>query len=173
MRQLFMELHTMLPRFLGLVSLLIFPCLAVAEGEPREPGNLPPQVGLATAAEKDGAIQLQVAIPRMIPYQVTRVVEVWDGKQVTKTFTRYKSVMEETTLTVDGKDVQVTRKDGRSVKPKNLPKLLSKKTRVLVFARTEWFDEVDPYYLQVVDRRVLIITVPPGKVFTPEPKKRD
>jgi hypothetical protein len=140
---------------------------------PRPPGNLPPQVCQATAAEKDGAIQIRVTVPRMIPYQVTRVLEIRDGKQVTKTFTRYKALMEETVLTADGKDVKVTRKDGRSVKPKDLPKLLSKKARVLVFARTEDFDEIDPYYLEVINDRVLIITVPPGKLFTPEPKERD
>lgn len=158
---------------IGIVAVLLFSSPAGAEEKTRPPGALPPQVCLASAAEKDGAIQLRVSVPRMIPYHVTRVLEIRDGKQVTKTFTCYKAVMEETKLTVDGKDVKVTRKDGKSIKPRDLPKLLGKETRVLVFSRIEDFDEIDPFYLGVVDDRVLIITVPPGKVYTPEPKARD
>jgi hypothetical protein len=159
--------------YIGFVVVFLVSCPAWADEGPRPPGALPPQVCLASAAEKEGTVKLKVSVPRMVPYHVTRVLEVRDGKQVTKTFTRYKAVMEETTLSADDKAVKVTRKDGRSVKPGDLPKLLGKESRVLVFSRVEDFDEIDPYYLGIIDERVLIITVPPGKVYTPEPKERD
>src|SRR6185369_4142310 len=111
----------------------LIPYLAGAEEKLIIPPNAaPPQVALATALEEKGSIQIRVSIPRMIPYQVTYRVPVTrvvqrNGKDVTETTfrdetrTEYKGLMEAATLTVDGKDVKVTRKDGKSVDRKELP----------------------------------------------------
>lgn len=165
----------------GLVVVLGFPSLAWTEEKTQPPATLPPQVCLATAAAKDGSVQMRVTVPRMVPYTVTRQVPSTvqvptpDGKLANKTTwksiaeTKYKAVMSETVLVVDGKEVRVSRKDGKAVDPQDLPKLLSKQSAVLVFAH----GEIDPYYLQVIDDQVLIVVVPASKEFPARSKDRD
>ena len=82
-------------------------------------------------------------------------------KYKTVTETHYKALMSNTVLVADGKEVQVSRRDGKAVDPKDLPKLLGKETPVLVFAQ----GEIDPYYLQVIEDQVLIIVIPASKEF--------
>src|SRR5947209_12677727 len=107
---------------ISLVAVLLFPSLVRSAEKPRPPVTLPPQVCLATAAEKDRTIQIRVSIPRMIPYRVTRqvpyTVEVpketgkpeFKTKWTTRTETNYKALLSETVLVADGKEVQVSRK---------------------------------------------------------------
>jgi hypothetical protein len=166
-----MRIRNMGKRYLAFAVVLLLPYGARAEEKfIRKPCTLPPQVCLATATEKDGAIQIHVSIPRMIPYEVTTKVPVTrmvhrDGKSVPetefvqRTRTDYLARMEETTLVADG-DVKVSRKDGASVDPKKLPKLLAETTHVLV-TTVVYFD---PYYLEVVGKRVLVITIPASKL---------
>jgi hypothetical protein len=156
----------MIPRCASLVAVLVVPLLVCAEEKPPHPTAPPPQVCVASAAEKDGVVQIRVTVPRMVPVTVAKVVPNADGKQITGTETIYKAEMVETVLTADGEEVQVSRKDGKAVDPKDLPKLLAKETRVLVFS----LGKVDPYYLDVVNDQVLIITVPASKTF-PRPRR--
>ena len=109
-------------------------------------------------------------VARQVPYTVE--VPRKDGKPefITKwkikTETNYKAVMIPTILFADGKEVQVSRKDGHAVDPKDLPKLLSKEAPVLIFTQ----GELDPYYLQVIQDQVLIIVIPASKEFPRRPK---
>jgi hypothetical protein len=102
---------------------------------------------------------------RNVPYKIKEATE--DGKPALETRyktvaeTNYKAVMNKAVLVADGKEVRVSRKDGQAVDPKDLPKLLSKETPVLVFAQ----GEIDPYYLQVIQEQVLIIVIPANKEF--------
>ena len=161
----------MAKQHLALAAILVFPYLAGAEDRLIIPPNsAPPQVAVATATEEKGIVQVRVSLPRMIPYQVTVKVPVTrlvrrDGEDHFETTfreetrTEYKGLMEAATLTVDGKEVKVSRKDGKSIDPKELPKLLAKRTRVLLVTDKE----LDPYYLEVFNDQVLIITVPASK----------
>jgi hypothetical protein len=100
-----------------------------------------------------------------VPYTVKGATQ--DGKPALETKyktvaeTNYKAVMNKAVLVADGKEVRVSRKDGQAVDPKDLLKLLSKETPVLVFAQ----GEIDPYYLQVIQEQVLIIVIPANKEF--------
>jgi len=166
-------------RYLVLAAVLLFPSAARAEDKVILPPNAPaPQVCLATASEKDGVIEIRISIPRMIAYQVTRKVPVTEtvivnGKPMlrtkfeTVTVTEHKGVMEAITLHAADKDFKVSCKDGKSVDFKELPKLLVKRTHVLVVADKD----IDPYYLDVINDHVLIFTVPNSKL--PQPKLKD
>jgi hypothetical protein len=155
----------MIPRCASLVAVLVVPLLVCAEEKPLRPIGLPPRVCVATAAEKDGVVQIRVIVTRMVPVTVEKVLPDADGKTITRKETIYKAVIVGTVLIADGEEVQVSRKDGKAVDPKDLPKLLAKETRVLVFS----LGKVDPYYLDVVNDQVLIITVPASKKFPRPP----
>jgi hypothetical protein len=153
--------------WVSLVAVLVSPFVAWAGEIPGAPTTHPPKVSLATAVEKDGVTQLRILVPGLVPYTVMRNVPATENskdgrktrtvyKTVTETF--YKPVMVESRLIADGKKVQVLRKNGKAINPKDLPKLLGKQTAVLFFSD----GEVDPYYLQVLHDQVLIITVPRG-----------
>jgi hypothetical protein len=129
---------------------------------------------MATAAEKDGAVHIRVSAPILHPYTLTKpvpyTIEVparegepkrhetrWERKRETK----YMVLMRETELVVDGKEVRASRKNGQVVEPRQLPKLLSKETPVLVFTR----GKIDPDYLQMIQDQVLIIVIAASKDF--------
>jgi hypothetical protein len=153
-------------RCVAFAVVLLFPNGAGAEEKLiPPPKTLPPQVCLATATEKAGTVEIRVSTPRMIPIESTRMVPR-DGKPVPETFIWYKALMEATTLVVDGKEVKASRKDGKPVDPKELPKLLATRTHVLL-VRDE---EIDPYFLGVIDDKVLIITAPASKPAPPTKK---
>src|SRR5215472_5686737 len=178
-RPLLTETTGMSQRYLACAAVLLFlPHGAGAEEEQIHPPQaLPPAVCLATATEKDGVVRIQVSVPRMVPFEVTKKIpytrivsrdgrHVPETKFVTEIVIDYMARMETTTLIADGQDVKVSRKDGTSVDPKELPKLLTARTRVLLVSDKE----IDPYYLGVIDDKVLIITVPASKVSRPTKK---
>ena len=73
----------------------------------------------------------------------------------------YQACTARVAVVVDGKTVKVSRKDGKAVDPKLLPSLLREAAKVLVFTE----GEVDPYYLDVVDDKVLIFVIPADAKF--------
>ncbi len=138
-----------------------------------------PQMCPATAIEKDGVVHITVTIPKQATYRVARPVQETHYKTVTEagvtrkvpytavrmvTETPTKTVMVQSILLPDGKKVQVTRKDGKAVDPKELPKLLAKETQVLVT-----HGPLDPKFLEKIDDRVLIITITPDTPPPPPP----
>jgi len=124
---------------------------------------------MATASKKDDTTEIRLLVPRMVPVRVARVVEVRNGEQITKVETFYKACMADATLIAEDIDVRVSRKDGKPIAPAALLQLLRKETPVLVFAD----GEPDAYYLQVVDERAVIITIPKTRPFPWRPKEDD
>jgi hypothetical protein len=157
-----------------LVGLLVTPPLPTGGEKPRFRARNPPHLCLATANEKDGTVHLRISVSVIHPYEITKQVPIsvelptQDGekkrygtKWEKRTETAFKSLMEEADVVADGEEVKVSRKNGHAVHPRDLPKLLSKETPVLVFAQ----GEIDPYYLQVIQDHVLIIVIPANKEF--------
>jgi hypothetical protein len=128
----------------------------------------------ATAIDVNGLVQIRLTIVEQVPYTVARMTpetvvrtEVNAGvrRQVVDTVmrqvleTHYKIVRSSRVLAADGKTVQVTRKDGKTVDPKELLSLLAKETQVLLVPK----GEVDPGELhKTIDDRTLIIRVMPS-----------
>lgn len=133
-----------------------------------------PTLGPATASERDGVVHLQITIRRAVPYTVTKMVvetrfrDIVDKKgnvrKIAYTVTTpvnevfYKDVLVPRTFIVDGKNVQVTRKDGRAVERRDLLMLLAKETQVLIVTG----ETIEPEQLQRLDDRTLIVRVPSG-----------
>jgi hypothetical protein len=109
---------------------------------------------MATAGEKDGKCELRVAVSRMVPYTVERMV-FRDRKLVPETRTYYKALRSITTLVPDGEDVKVCRKDGTAVDSRKLLELLKKETPIVVFTQVE----MDLYYVHVMGERVVILII--------------
>ena len=151
----------MIQRFTSLVAVLMIPVVALAESEPKKPTTPLPWVCLAKASDKDGRVQVQLSIPKMIAYQVSVMHETRDGRYVATRHTKYKAVVVNAFVIVDGKKVVVSRKDSKPVAPKDLLTLLRKEAKVLVFTE----GEVDSYYLDVVSEKVLILTIPADFTF--------
>src|SRR5262249_10326169 len=105
--------------------------------------GLPPLVCLATAVEKDGAVQMRLSASILYPYKVIKPVphtvvvpakegEGWrhETRWKRKTETAYICLRKKTIVAVDGEEVKVSRKNGQKVEPRDLPKLLSKETPI-------------------------------------------
>jgi hypothetical protein len=132
-----------------------------------------PQMCPATATEADGKVTIQLTAKKQIPYQIVKkvaeeVVEAIEDKGVVRTvkktvykdvtYTEFKSASQSISICADGKTVRVTRKDGKPVDPKELPKLLAKETQVLYVAD----GEIDAARLERLDGNTLIIRTEPG-----------
>ena len=79
----------------------------------------------------------------------SKVVQV--SKSIVEVNTR--GVVSTRTFKVDGKKVRVTRKDGTVIEPKNLPKLLNEKARVVIVIS----EEIAADELRKLDDKTLII----------------
>lgn len=126
----------------------------------------------ARAVEKAGVVQIEVIVPRQVAFTVTKrvpfveVVKVkvdggWEEVKKTSyrtvTETAFKTVSETRVLIADGKKVQVTRKDGKVVEPRELPVLLKAESQVLLVTT----GAIDPAAVQKLDEKTLIIRVSP------------
>jgi hypothetical protein len=129
-----------------------------------------PTKGSATATEKEGIVQLNLTESVPVTYTVRRQIaeqvtyDVADNGLTRKAKkTVFKSVEEQhvklcplqSTLMVDGKKVQVTRKDGTVIDPKDLPKLLAKEAPVIVVRQ----GAVDEETLSRLEERTVIIRI--------------
>jgi hypothetical protein len=141
--------------------------------------------GKATAMEREGEVVIQLQVPRLVDYKVTRKVRgayrdeqgnTFDSKGLGRVFmegatfttkekpvvqqvisevteTRSKQVMMLQIIVADGKKVQVSRKDGKTIEPRELLKLLQRETEVL-YVRS---GEIDAEELRKIDEQTLII----------------
>jgi hypothetical protein len=133
-----------------------------------------PLDAMASAVEKDGVVEISAIVNR--PVTENRVKKVAktvnktvreNGKERVVAETVYvdlpyqvtRNVPEQRTLIADGKKVQVTRKDGAQVDVKELPKLLEKKSGVLLVTG----EKVDEATLRRLDEETLIIRVTPSE----------
>ena len=159
----------MIRRFIGLIAVSMIPVVALAESDPKSPTSPPPWVCLAKASDKDGKVQVQLSVTKMVPYWVSVMHETRGGGYVPKRHTYYKACVVSAVVLVDGKKVVASRKDGKAVDPKELLTLLSKEVKVLVFTE----GKVDPYYLDVVGDQVLLVTIPADVKFPFRPSIED
>ena len=122
----------------------------------RVPRGLPPQVGLAHAADIDGKILLTLTQTRFVSEQRTRVVEV-DGKQVAETYTVTKPVLIQRQIALGGTAARVVDAKGKTVDPKSLIMRLREDTPIVVFR-----GKADPYYLQVLKGDTFVLELEPA-----------
>jgi hypothetical protein len=120
----------------------------------------PPGLGLATARDRDDDIQIRVTILELTPAPKKKGKKT--GKKTEDPFPGFK-VGRDVTATLDGKDVQVVSSDGTKLKKKAVLRLLKKRTPVLVST----FGKVDPVYLRFYKPGILILVLPPQKVYPP------
>jgi hypothetical protein len=152
-----------------------------AEEKQRDRTILPPHLCLATAVEKDGVVRMRISASIIRSYKVTSpvpyTIEVptkegekkrYETRWERKTATRYRSYMKKAVVVVDGEQVQVSRKNGKKVDPRDLPKLLRKETPVFVFTG----GKIDPYYLQVIQEETLIVVIPESTPFPARPDRK-
>jgi hypothetical protein len=146
------------PTLAGVALLTLFAGGLRAEGNnlPKFP---PPPLGLATARERDDDIQLRVTILELAPAPQKGKKT---GKSARDPFPGFK-VGRDVTAVLNGKTVQVVGTDGKKIKRKAILRLLRKKTPVLVST----FGKVDPVYLRFFKPGILIVVLPPQKVYPP------
>jgi hypothetical protein len=131
-----------------------------------------PALRAATAVEIDGEVEIRIVVNNQVPYTVSKRVPVFEEKTVAvdgeKKKVKYctyitvqeqviKDVKEIIVLKADGKNVKVTRKDGKTVEPKDLPMLLKEETQVLLVRD----GEIERAVLDKLDERTLIVRVAP------------
>jgi hypothetical protein len=146
----------MIRRFLCLVAVSMIPAAGRAEGETKLPTSLPPSICSAKVSVEDGQIRVQLSVTKMISYTVTTMVRAEHGFFVPRKSLHHKACTSTAVAIVDGTKVKVCRKSGKAVDPKELPTLLRKEAKVLVFTE----GKVDPYYLDVLSDEVLIFAIP-------------
>ena len=97
-------------------SMLVLLTVTIAQAQPPAPlpAGAPTVVCLAKAQLKDGAVELQLMTPQLVPEQRQRVVER-NGLKVTEKYLVHVPVAVERRLRVDNKAVRVTTKAGKDV----------------------------------------------------------
>jgi len=108
-------------------------------------------VWLATAVAKGKEVEIQVSVPMWRPKPDLKGKDP-EGPE--------DFVVSEMKASLKPSDVKVYRKNGKLIEPKELPRLLAKKTPVFWWG----MNKIDPYYLGVVWDDVLIFIVDLEKV---------
>ena len=127
----------------------------------------PPTIGIARAIKNEGKIELVLTRMVSVPVRRTEVVEI-NGKKVERAVVAYVPQTQEFARTVDGKQVTVTRKDGKKIEPADLPTLLERPTAVVLFE----FGVRDNRYLQILREDALVVTFQMEPVVMPLPPKQ-
>ena len=151
-------------KYLLTVSVLLIAAAPLPRRDVRTlPKYPPPEVVLAEAFEKEGAVFVRFWVP--VPHIVTvsRTIEE-DGKKIkaavaTFSYGRFLFV----DLKADGEQVQAFDVKGKEIAAKELLKRLAKRTHVVVFKS----DPPDPYYLSVLRPDTLVFKAPVEKVTAP------
>lgn len=151
------------------LALLTIVCPVLAQPPAQPPEGEVVGLGQAAAVEKEGKILLRVEYRLKVIKTVTTLVpetvfrdEVIDGivvkvaQVVTTKVTERVPVVEiqKFEAAADGKTVQVTRKDGSTVEPKDLLRLLEKQQTVVVVVGDE---KVPPALLEKTDDKTFIV----------------
>jgi len=122
-------------------------------GEPEDPVRGPAPLIRIAVVDPDGKLCLE--IPVMVPVSVPRTVEVEvGGKKETKTVTETVMKMEKRAFALDSGEIQVYSVDGKKIDPSDLPKLLSKRSPVLVSADGK---KVDQFYLKLAREGTVVV----------------
>jgi hypothetical protein len=130
---------------------------------PTLPKSPPPEVVVAEASEKDGAIWVRFWIPVGSPAPRQLTIEKDGKKMEVTTYTISYSRWSRMDLKADGKQVQAFDVEGKEIAPQELPKLLAKRPHVVLFKD----DSPDPYYLSVLRPGTVVLKVPQDKLNHP------
>lgn len=148
-----------------LLSAMVFPESVFAEETAPVPHDVPPVIALAKASKLtskterssvDGLYQIELTIPEINYKKESKTIRmgktaVWDELQVTTEPASRVLVFESASQIADSRIVDV---DGNSIPWNILLERLNTKTSVLVSVSGKM---VDPYYLSVVKRDVILI----------------
>ncbi len=148
------------PTFLTLACLLLTSIVASAADAPPRPPGQPPNLWLASAAEKDGKVVVQIAQARI---RFAPPVEgggggtdiVWDNLKP---------------VTLD-KTVQAYNVDGTPAEPGAVLMALAEPTGVAVFVRLFDFDPAEPraFYLSLLRKGTIVLVVKAEDIGDPIP----
>jgi hypothetical protein len=151
-----------------LCSLIVLPLLnaaGAAQDKPAPPKGRPPQFGLASAAEKDGKVTIEVSELR----HVARVK--MDGFDVFIEKDHWLPL----TTGVLGKDIRAYRPDGKPAGPKEVLSALARPRGVLYFLGFDKAKPVqpDPFYLGLLKEGGIVLAFDlPGRMLpAPPPAK--
>lgn len=126
---------------------------------PEIPIGPPPTIVFASAARnKNGKIELRLAVSRMVPEERVRLIEK-DGRQVESKYVVHKPVTEQKSLSVDD-DVKFHDREGKPIEPFQALKRLNKFTAVPI----AFMGVPDSKYLEVYRDDVVVIVLHGAKV---------
>jgi hypothetical protein len=152
-------------KYLLTASVLLLAAAPLPRRErPTLPNRPPPEVVLAEASEKEGAVWVRFLIPWGQRTEKPGIMEI-DGKKIpvttsTRTYGKWFPTVD---LKVDGKRVQAFDVEGKEIAPKELLKRLAKRTHVVLFKS----DPPDPFYLRLLRPDTLVFKAPLEKVTPP------
>lgn len=148
-------------RILALMALLLIVPAGKAEEKQAHPGY-PPTLLLASAAEQDGKVVIQITRPGPVPPPE-------DGKEKPgeRPMTEWVPLRKVTL----GDTVQAFAIDGKPVQPKAVLKALAKAKGVGVFMRSYANDPLTPpaFYRDLFREGTLLLVVKPEDLYNPKP----
>ena len=103
----------------------------------------PPERGpfVTDAWLKDGALLIERTITKLVPQVRTSVVRTADGKMTTLSTTVQVPVKEKVTATLDFKDFEIQKRDGKAVSSDDVKKVFKERTTVIVSTSGKAVDE--------------------------------
>jgi len=155
-----------------LMLVAVFAAHGVAQDRLPPPLGGSPQIMVARAVEKDGGVVVTFSSPQF-KYKTEMVEVEKEGKKVAMPRTAVEFVQwNDIDVQVDGKAVRAFGVDGKAIEPNALPKRLGKAAQVAVVLHHPADEpKLDPYYLSVLRKDLVVFTGPATKFVPPPPKK--